>query len=212
MSLNQGITNATAAPRTTLELLESLTTQPPNTSATTSTATSTPTQPPAASDPATEPTAAPTDASTQHPNPWQVIPEGDHRALALLQQHQSLNQYRDHRPRKSARGQAWRLLLATTDGSALLVWRQSLPTDKQEGICCSLFRNQSAQLSSELLIQAEAPALELWAQTQRFYVFINPKLHQSPNPGYCFKQAGWQYAGRSPRGLHLLEKNLTPGR
>ena len=46
---------------------------------------------------------------------------------------------------------------------------------------------------------------------ERFFTFVNPGKVGSPNPGYCFKKAGWRHVGRTKkRGLHILEKT-RPG-
>ena len=35
---------------------------------------------------------------------------------------------------------------------------------------------------------------------------MNPRRVRSPNPGYCFKAAGWKQTGVTARGLIVLEK------
>jgi hypothetical protein len=39
---------------------------------------------------------------------------------------------------------------------------------------------------------------------QRLYTYVNP-VKVSANPGYCFKQAGWRFCGKTKGGLHILE-------
>lgn len=43
-----------------------------------------------------------------------------------------------------------------------------------------------------------------WGQA-RCYTLIDPKKISSPNPGYCFKVAGWRVCGTSKTGKVILE-------
>lgn len=71
---------------------------------------------------------------------------------------------------------------------------------------CTLFRNEGAGLSSDLVHQAVAathwdfgPPPELG-----FITFIQPEKIASENPGYCFKKAGWRSDGMTIGGLICL--------
>lgn len=59
--------------------------------------------------------------------------------------------------------------------------------------------------SSEVILEAERMAFERWGPN-RLYTYVDPKKISSPNPGYCFKMAGWKFAGISKSGKHLLVK------
>ena len=72
--------------------------------------------------------------------------------------------------------------------------------DRQEGVCCSVFRNESPALSSELIREADALADERWPQEARHYTYVAPQRVRSTNPGYCFQQAGWRRCGLTKGG------------
>lgn len=75
------------------------------------------------------------------------------------------------------------------------------------GVNCAVFRNESDLLSSTLILEAEALALQRWPDARRFYTYINPRAIASTNPGYCFKVAGWRRCGvTAARELVVLEK------
>lgn len=75
-----------------------------------------------------------------------------------------------------------------------------------EGVCCSIFRNEGMRRSSDVILEAEEHALQEWGDVARFYTYVKPDAIASPNPGYCFKVAGYRHVGESSRGLHLLVK------
>lgn len=78
--------------------------------------------------------------------------------------------------------------------------------DEQTGYNCTIFRNESARLSSEVILECEEMAFSHWGRA-RVYTYVNPSKVRSPNPGYCFKKAGWKYVGLSKKHkLHLLAK------
>ncbi|KKN78145.1 hypothetical protein LCGC14_0353720 [marine sediment metagenome] len=95
--------------------------------------------------------------------------------------------------------------MLTSDSKALWGWlEQQIRHDHQEGIQCYVFRNESNILSSVLINDAVAIAQEYWP-SQRLWTYVNPYKIDSPNPGYCFKVAGWKHKGQSKGGLHILE-------
>ena len=71
---------------------------------------------------------------------------------------------------------------------------------------CSIFRNESPRLSSDIVLEAEAAAFEKWGPN-RLYTYVAPDKIRSVNPGYCFKVAGWKYVRLSASGQHLLSKH-----
>ena len=103
-----------------------------------------------------------------------------------------------------------KLVLRNHEGTVLFIWIfQNYRRDKQTGFNCSLFRNESARLSSEIILEAEQLAVEKWG-AGRAFTFIDSKKIQSANPGYCFKVAGWKRVGYSERHAKIiLEKFLT---
>lgn len=95
-------------------------------------------------------------------------------------------------------------MLMTPNSDAIFVWRKFRSDDGQQGINCAVFRNESPILSSSLIREAMDMAWQRWPGS-RLYTYINPKRIKSPNPGYCFKQAGWRLCGKTKSGLVILE-------
>ena len=101
-----------------------------------------------------------------------------------------------------------KLVLRNTEGTVLWVWMFPDPTmrmDNQTGYNCAIFRNESSRRSSEIILEAEEWAFEKWGQN-RLYTYIDQGKILSANPGYCYKCAGWTFAGLSKGGKHLLVK------
>jgi hypothetical protein len=104
------------------------------------------------------------------------------------------------------------LSLCTVTGSAGFCWtKQKIRDDGQDGINCSFFRNESALLSSELILEAEFMALCKWKGTTRLFTYIDPEKTKKRRgkrnaPGYCFLMAGWRQCGTSKDGKVILEK------
>jgi hypothetical protein len=101
-----------------------------------------------------------------------------------------------------------KLVIRNADGTVLFAWLYPDPAmrmDGQSGYNCAMFRNESGRRSSEIILECEAMAKAKWG-VNRMFTYVNPCKIRSPNPGYCFKQAGWEYRGMSQSGLHLLVK------
>lgn len=83
--------------------------------------------------------------------------------------------------------------------------------DKQEGLCCAVFRNESAVQSSALIREADDLADAKWGPLRHWTYVWDAKV-RSTNPGYCFIMAGWRKCGRNKDGrLTILEKLPTVG-
>lgn len=141
---------------------------------------------------------------------WIAVKDGDERAFALYQRHYTALPYRDGRRRRDKRfcGPGEKLVLLTQNCDALFVWRKFMKPDLagQEGVNCSVFRNEGDYLSSELILEAEQLAWQIWPG-ERLYTYVNPRRIRSTNPGYCYKIAGWQVLEkRTTKGLLILEK------
>jgi len=137
---------------------------------------------------------------------WIKVKDGNTVALKLFEKHYSCYNYKDGRKRKLFVGPGEKVVLIGKNNDALFVWRKFRSMDKQQGINCSVFRNESNILSSELLKQAENIAREKWPN-ERFYTYINPFKIKSKNPGYCFKVNGWKQIGITKvNKLRILEK------
>lgn len=103
------------------------------------------------------------------------------------------------------------LVLRDVHGFVLFAWLWQLPQfrdDGETGYCCAIFRNESTnRLSSDIILEAEEFAIDRWGPNRGF-TYVDPRKIISPNPGYCFKAAGWSLTRVLPDGKHLLEKLL----
>lgn len=144
---------------------------------------------------------------------WLSILDGDKLAFELFKNHYSFSFGRaDNRKTDRFVGVGQHLVLALADYSGLFVWRlSSRRWDSQEGLCCSIFRNESSVLSSSLILDAENLAALYWPNVKRFFTFVHAGKILSSNPGYCFKCAGWSALPfvTGHRGLVVLEKIIS---
>ena len=103
-----------------------------------------------------------------------------------------------------------KIVLRDSAGLVLFVWMfpdHALRSDSQIGYDCAIFRNESARRSSDIILEAELFAVNRWGPN-RGYTFVDPKKIRSTNPGCCFKAAGWEFAGLTQSGKHILQKEL----
>ena len=134
--------------------------------------------------------------------------DADPNANALFCRHYSKYQYKDGRRPKKFIGPGSYICLVTSDYSALFVWKK-FKCPNQEGINCSIFRNEGVILSSLLILEAELWAFKKWGN-ERLYTFVNPGKIKSTNPGYCFIKAGWQKCGITKINKLIILEKLWP--
>ena len=116
---------------------------------------------------------------------------------------------REHRGHREFLGPARTLVLRDTPGDVLFAWiwpEDGMRMDGQTGYNCAIFRNESQRRASEIVLEAEQAAIAYWGPN-RMYTYVDPRKVASPNPGYCFKIAGWRFVRVTRKGLHLLEKS-----
>lgn len=78
----------------------------------------------------------------------------------------------------------------------------------RDGWTCSIFRNTSEVLSSDLVLAAETELADAEARGDTagpcgpdgLMTYVWPRKVRSTNPGYCFLVAGWAKTGRSAGG------------
>ena len=152
-------------------------------------------------------------------SPWISTKDGDDTGRTIFRRHYSYRPYADGRDPALFVGPGEKLVLLTPCAKALFVWRKFISGDGQEGVNCSVFRNEGAGLSSRLILDAESVAFDQWG-AQRLFTYVNPrKLHivkrrGSPMcpwpPGRCFIEAGWRQCGVTKhRKLLIFEKLPT---
>lgn len=77
---------------------------------------------------------------------------------------------------------------------------------------CSIFRNESPALSSELIVEAVAATRAVWGEPpeQGFVTFVDAgAVRHKRDPGRCYLKAGWRRAGETQSGKVALV--LDPG-
>ena len=67
---------------------------------------------------------------------------------------------------------------------------------------CSIFRNEGAALSSDLINQAVAATRWHYGDAPELgmITFVKPSAVRSSNPGYCYQMAGWKRCGAAKDG------------
>lgn len=142
---------------------------------------------------------------------WIPVRDGNHTARTIFDRHYSRQRYRDGREPMQFVGPGFKVVLLTPCARGLFVWRKFIDScidtrtgKPQAGINCSVFRNEGAGLSSDLIRAADAIAFSKWPG-ERHYTYVDSRRVRSANPGYCFLQAGWQRCGMTKGGLHILE-------
>lgn len=145
---------------------------------------------------------------------WWISKDSDLDCAELYERHYSRYKYADGRKRNNDQfvGPGKPIVLRTWSGDALFVWREFVDDcidertgERQEGINCAVFRNESKRRSSDLIRQADAIADVEWPN-RRHYTYVDPTKVASKNPGYCFLCAGWRKCGRTKGGLIVLER------
>jgi hypothetical protein len=103
------------------------------------------------------------------------------------------------------------LILLSEDELAVFGWWRPHPAaglkamNGLDGWTCTIFRNTGRQLSSALILAAEPILLARYdVGPDGLMTYVWDKKIRSPNPGYCFKCAGYQVAGRSADGRKTL--------
>lgn len=126
------------------------------------------------------------------PTGWTVRSKSDSAANALADRH-----YSRRRPKSGQVGPPGRkLVLVTSDETA--VWLTHWPfanmaMDGLDAWRCSIFRNESERLGSDLIIEAMDLTASMWGETPTdgWVTWVDTRKVRSVNPGYCFKKAGW---------------------
>lgn len=130
----------------------------------------------------------------------------DDEMRQLADRHYSRNPRAIGKPQFTRNGE--KLILRNAEGTILFAWTHDLVPrwDDQTGVNNAIFRNESDRRSSDIILEAEQHALRRWGPS-RLFTYIDPAKVASPNPGYCFKVAGWRFVGMTRAGLHLLVKD-----
>lgn len=135
---------------------------------------------------------------------WRQVKDGHPTAYALYRRHYSAA--KNPRPlQRQFIGPGEKLALLGRGGDALFAWRKErFRLDRQTGVNCAVFRNESTARSSDLIREAMVWAWERWPG-ERLFTFVDPSRVRSTNPGCCFIKAGWRRCGATRKGLLVLE-------
>jgi hypothetical protein len=135
---------------------------------------------------------------------WVESHDGEPTAFQMARRHYSAEKNKKPKQRQFV-GPGEHLVLIGFMIPALFAWRKSrFRADGQKGVECTIFRNESDGLSSEMIREAMALAWKRWPG-ERLFTFVNPAKIKSINPGCCFRKAGWKRCGKSKRGYIIFE-------
>ncbi|MCY9690588.1 hypothetical protein M5W70_18360 [Paenibacillus larvae] len=136
--------------------------------------------------------------------PWILTHKGDSSCRLLADRHysrQTIGHPMFTRPGRN-------LVLRTALGNAVWVTWSGIRDDGLDAWECTIFRNETHYLSSNLIRSAVEATIAEWGTppVDGIITYVDPKKINSMNPGCCFKKAGWQRIGKnSKRGLILLQ-------
>lgn len=131
---------------------------------------------------------------------WQIRHRFDKAAAALADRHYS----RERVGSPQVGGPGFLLVLVTPCERACWISKRNAPeafigkrtrtnADRHRGYRCAMFRNEGAGLASELIEAAVALTEERWGpHAAGWLTYVRRDRIRSSNPGYCFKQAGWE--------------------
>lgn len=144
---------------------------------------------------------------------WQRVTKFDPRACALADRHYSRRKIGS--PQFMPPGET--IVLLSLDALAVFGWWRPAPAsgiksmNGLDGWTCTIFRNESQELSSVLILDAEFAIAEHASDCgpDGLLTYVWDKKIRSTNPGFCFKCAGYRVAGRSADNRKtLLQKVL----
>lgn len=140
---------------------------------------------------------------------WMVTHKGDRTCRLLADRHysrQTIGSPQFCRPGHN-------LVLRTARGDAVWVTWQGIRDDGLDAWECTIFRNESRFLSSEMIESAVQATLTEWGTPPKdgIITYVDQSKVRSSNPGFCFLKAGFERAGKSrKRGLILLQYKQKP--
>jgi hypothetical protein len=145
---------------------------------------------------------------------WQQVGKFDPRSAAVADRH--YNRRKVGSPQFMPPGQT--LILLAHDEQAVFGWWRPHPDsgipsiNGLDGWTCTIFRNESPVLSSALILDAERALYQTGVDIgpDGLLTYVWDARVRSPNPGFCFKRAGYRVRGRSAdRRKTLLWKAPT---
>ena len=136
---------------------------------------------------------------------WIPTRDGDFTVRGIFDRHYSRRKNKNANQSLGFVGPGEKIVLRTAEADAIFIWlRQKYRQDDQSGVNCSVFRNEGARRSSELIRLACDIGWERWPG-KRLFTFVDGGKVRSSNPGFCYLMAGWRKCGTTKRGLQILE-------
>ncbi|MNJ32051.1 hypothetical protein D3C77_267060 [compost metagenome] len=138
---------------------------------------------------------------------WMITHKGDRSCRLLADRHysrQTVGHPMFTRPGRN-------LVLRTAEGNAVWVTWSGVRDDGLDAWECTIFRNESEYLSSDMIRAAVGATVSEWGSPPKdgIITYVAAEKVRSRNPGYCFRQAGFKLIGRSKnRGLLLFQLTL----
>lgn len=147
---------------------------------------------------------------------WIRVGKFDPRAAALADRHYSRRKVGS--PQFMPPGET--VILLSPGSDAVFGWWRPHPSsgivamNGLDGWTCTIFRNESQQRSSDLILAAEEFLLDLGVTVgpDGLITYVWDSRVSSQNPGYCFKRAGWRRTGRSADGKKTLLQKAASAR
>jgi hypothetical protein len=109
------------------------------------------------------------------------------------------------------------MVLRNAEGTVVFGWLwQEKRDDGQDGYNCSIFRNESARRSSDIILEAERMVVAEWGQNRGFTYVDGSSVRWKRDPGRCFLRTGWDYVyedfydGKA-LALHPVKKRTKSG-
>lgn len=128
---------------------------------------------------------------------WIITNKGDQECRVLADRHYSRQKIGARQFTRPGRN----LVLRTEIADAVWVTWSGIRDDGIDAWECTIFRNESAYLSSDLIREAVEITIREWGQppTDGIITYVDQTKVRSVNPGFCFLKAGWRKSGRSKR-------------
>ena len=141
---------------------------------------------------------------------WIEVRDGNDTGRDIFDRHYSRTRYKDGRRPKLYVGPGEKHVMLLASADALCIWRKFISGDGQQGVNCAVYRNESEEKASDLLMLAMAEAWRRWPR-ERLYTYVDPREVRTtlragrPSWGHCFYQSGWRFAGLTGKRLHILD-------
>jgi hypothetical protein len=126
---------------------------------------------------------------------WQRVKKSDISCRLLADRHYSRQTVGDKQFCRPGRN----IVMRTAMGDAVWVTWQGIRDDGYDAWECTIFRNESEYLSSDLIKEAVTMTIEVWGKLPMDGIIttVDSNKIKSKNPGYCFKKAGFKSIGKT---------------